>query len=59
MWRDIESSKLWGRFYQAAEAQDYVGLLELSVMFDAHYIHLFGLLVTLSTSFSFGGVGEE
>jgi len=33
MWRDIESSKIWGRFYQAARAQDYVGLLEISEVF--------------------------
>ena len=33
MWRDIESSKIWGRFYQSARAQDYVGLLEISEVF--------------------------
>jgi hypothetical protein len=33
MWRDIENSKIWGRFYQAARAQDYVGLLEISEVF--------------------------
>jgi len=33
MWRDIESSKIWGRFYQSGRAQDYVGLLEISEVF--------------------------
>ena len=27
MWRDIESSKIWGRFYLAASSKDYVGFL--------------------------------
>ena len=33
MWRDIENSKIWGRFYQAAKTQDYVGLVEISEVF--------------------------
>lgn len=33
MWREIESSKIWGPFYEAARAQDYVGLLEISEVF--------------------------
>ena len=33
MWRDIERSKIWGRFYQAARSQDYVGLVEISDVF--------------------------
>jgi serine/threonine protein kinase len=33
MWKDIESSKIWGRFYEAARNKDYVGLLEISEVF--------------------------
>lgn len=33
MWRDIESSKIWGKFYQAASDEDYDTLLELSEVF--------------------------
>jgi serine/threonine protein kinase len=33
MWRDIENSKIWGQFYQAARDQDYDGLLEISEVF--------------------------
>ena len=33
MWRDIESSKIWGQFYQAASNHDYDGLLEISEVF--------------------------
>ena len=33
MWRDIESSKIWGQFYRAARDQDYDGLLDISEIF--------------------------
>jgi len=33
MWRDIESSKIWGQFYRAARNHDYDGLLEISEVF--------------------------
>lgn len=33
MWRDIETSKIWGQFYQAAGDQDYDGLLDISEVF--------------------------
>ncbi|KAH9969287.1 hypothetical protein BGW80DRAFT_1335442 [Lactifluus volemus] len=33
MWEDIENSKIWGKFYQAARDQDYDGLLEISDVF--------------------------
>ncbi|KAF8232031.1 hypothetical protein L208DRAFT_1466105 [Tricholoma matsutake] len=33
MWKDIESSKIWGPSYQAASDQDYDGLLEILEVF--------------------------
>jgi hypothetical protein len=33
MWRDIESSKIWGQFYEAAKDKKYDGLLEISEVF--------------------------
>ena len=33
MWRDIESSKIWGQFYRAAKDQNYDGLLQMSEVF--------------------------
>ena len=33
MWRDIETSKIWGQFYRAARNHDYDGLLEISEVF--------------------------
>ena len=34
MWRDIESSKIWGQFYDAARDENYDGLLEISEVFS-------------------------
>jgi protein kinase-like protein len=34
MWRDIESSKIWGQFYEAARDENYDGLLEISEVFS-------------------------
>jgi hypothetical protein len=34
MWKDIESSKIWGQFYEAARDQNYDGLLEISEVFS-------------------------
>ncbi|KAF8218515.1 hypothetical protein L208DRAFT_264920 [Tricholoma matsutake] len=34
MWRDIESSKIWGQFYKAARDENYDGLLEISEVFS-------------------------
>ena len=34
MWRDIESSKIWGQFYEAASVQNYDKLLEISEVFS-------------------------
>ena len=39
MWRDIETSKIWGQFYQAARDQDYDGLLDISEVFG--YVQLY------------------
>ena len=33
MWRDIECSKIWGRFYEAARSKNYDELLEISEVF--------------------------
>jgi hypothetical protein len=33
MWKDIESSKIWGQFYEAAKDKKYDGLLEISEVF--------------------------
>ena len=34
MWRDIESSKIWGQFYEAARDENYDRLLEISEVFS-------------------------
>ena len=34
MWRDIESSKLWGQFYDAARDKNYDELLDISQVFS-------------------------
>jgi hypothetical protein len=34
MWKDIESSKIWGKFYEAARDENYDGLLEISEVFS-------------------------
>ena len=33
MWRDIENSKIWGQFYEAARGLDYDALLDISEVF--------------------------
>jgi hypothetical protein len=33
MWRNIETSKIWGQFYQVARDQDYDGLLDILEVF--------------------------
>ena len=34
MWKDIESSKIWGQFYEAARDENYDGLLDISEVFS-------------------------
>jgi hypothetical protein len=34
MWKDIENSKIWGQFYEAARDKNYDGLLEISDVFS-------------------------
>jgi hypothetical protein len=34
MWRDIESSKIWGQFYEAARYENYDRFQRFSVMFN-------------------------
>jgi len=34
MWRDIENSKIWGQFYEAARDENYDGLLDISEVFS-------------------------
>jgi hypothetical protein len=34
MWKDIESSKIWGQFYEAARDKNYNKLLDISEVFS-------------------------
>ena len=34
MWKDIESSRIWGQFYEAARDENYDRLLEISEVFS-------------------------